>query len=106
MDKNTIIGTVLLVALLLGYIWYANRQQGELAKQRLHIQDSIAQIQAKNLDTAVARLDSLKADTLTRLNHGGDFVRSVNGSETLTTLENDLVRITFSNRGESLNRLN
>jgi YidC/Oxa1 family membrane protein insertase len=99
MDKNTIIGTVLLVALLLGYIWYANRQQGELAKQRLHIQDSIAQIQAKNLDTAVARLDSLKADTLTRLNHGGDFVRSVTGSETLTTLENDLVRITFSNRG-------
>ena len=39
MDKNTIIGFVLIAALLIGFSWYTQPSEEDIAKQRM--QDSI-----------------------------------------------------------------
>ena len=101
-DRNTIIGFVLLLVLLVGYIWYAQQGQEAVQKQKQHIADSLArvqQLQAKSLDTATARRDSLREDSTIRVASAGQFTKSIQGSEQTAVLENDLVKITFTNRG-------
>lgn len=99
-DRNTIIGTVLLVVLLLGYIFMAQRDQATLQKQKQHIQDSLARLQPVPVaNTAAARADSIRNDSLLRSTTAGTFSGGVQGTEQPTVLENDLVRITFTNRG-------
>jgi YidC/Oxa1 family membrane protein insertase len=99
-DRNTIIGTALLVVLLIGYIFMAQRDQANLQKQKQHIQDSLARLQPiPAATTTSARADSLRTDSLLRSASAGTFSGGVQGSEQTTVLENNLVRITFSNRG-------
>jgi YidC/Oxa1 family membrane protein insertase len=98
-DRNTIIGFVLLLGLLFGYIYMAQKGQEGVQKQKQHIADSLARIQAKNLDTIAARLDSARQDTALRLASAGQFTGNVLGTEQTSVLENDLVKITFTNRG-------
>ncbi|TDX00668.1 membrane protein insertase YidC [Dinghuibacter silviterrae] len=99
-DRNTIIGTALLVVLLIGYIFIAQREQGNLQKQQQHIKDSLALHPATPaVNTTAGRADSLHLDSLLRSTTAGSFSAGVAGSEQTSILENDLVRITFSNRG-------
>ncbi|HTJ12419.1 MAG TPA: membrane protein insertase YidC [Dinghuibacter sp.] len=99
-DKNTIIGTVLLVVLLLGYIFIAQREQGKVQQQKQHIQDSLARIQPTvPVNPAQAKADSLRNDSLMRTSQAGSMASAVQGTEQTAVLENDLVRITFTNRG-------
>jgi YidC/Oxa1 family membrane protein insertase len=98
-DRNTIIGFVLLLGLLFGYIYMAQKDQATLQRQKQHIADSLARIQAANPDTAIARQDSARQDTAVRREHAGQFIGNVLGTEQSAVLENDLVKITFTNRG-------
>src|ERR1700744_2698386 len=99
-DKNTIIGTVLLVVLLLGYIFIAQREQGKLQQQRQHTQDSLARIQqTAPVNPVQAKADSLTPDSLMRTRSAGTLASAVHGAEQTAVLENDLVRITFTNWG-------
>lgn len=45
MDKNTIIGFVLIAALLIGFSWYTQPSEEDIAKQRM--QDSITALAKK-----------------------------------------------------------
>jgi YidC/Oxa1 family membrane protein insertase len=45
-DRNTIIGFVAMMVLLFGYIYFTQRQQGELEKEKKRATDSIAKIEA------------------------------------------------------------
>ncbi len=47
----------------------------------------------------VAKLDSLKRDSTVRLTEAGNFETAANGTEQLTVVENDLVKVTFTNKG-------
>lgn len=101
-DKNTVIGFVLLGVLFFVYFWYNNKQQHELAEFQQKQKDSLARVQAANrkpLDTAVARLDSLKRDSATRLSAAGDFTTAAVGNEQLMVVENKVMKITFTNKG-------
>lgn len=101
-DNNTVIGFVLIGILFIGYFWFSNRQQEALFQERKRTEDSIARtkpVTAPRTDPAIAKLDSLKKDSLNNLTAAGNFQNAANGSEKLTAIDNGLIKITFSNKG-------
>ena len=98
MDRNTVIGFVLLALLFFGYFYYS--QQGKLAaeQQKQHIQDSLNKLKPK-VDTTLkmqAAADSLAAKKDSSLS---GLMQDTTGKEQLITVENKLLKITFSNKG-------
>ena len=101
-DKNTVIGFVLLGILFFVYFWYSNKQQGELLVIKQKQEDSIKRVNAANLkpqDVALARVDSLKRDSTTRLSAAGDFTEAAISTEQLVVISNNVMTVTFSNKG-------
>jgi YidC/Oxa1 family membrane protein insertase len=101
-DKNTVIGFVLLGTLFFVYFWYNNRQQHDLAAFQQKQKDSVARVEAANrkpIDSAAARLDSLKRDSAGRLSAAGDFSTAGTGAEQLVTVTNKLMKLTFTSKG-------
>ena len=97
MDRNTIIGFVLLAALFFGYFYYTRQGQLTLEKTQQHIQDSINRLKPKT-DSLVAKTDSTKRDS-TAKKISGFQQDSVPAVEQLTTLENNVIKIIFTNKG-------
>lgn len=111
MDRNTIIGLILIFALLMGWQQYMKPKAQAIEAQKA-LQDSLARAnqpkasaQAEQLkDTsavvkkaAVPEQDSLaRAASASRL---GPFAPAASGTPQEYTLENDLVKIVFSNKG-------
>ena len=97
MDRNTVIGFILIGALLIGM--FVMNSKGRLAYEgeQKRIEDSIAATRPK-IDTIAARLDSLKADSLKVTKQSTGF-QSVTNTEQLTVLENEVLKISFSNKG-------
>ena len=101
-DKNTVIGFVLLGVLFFVYFWFTNKQQAASAAIVQHIKDSTDKVNAakmKPVDPAVAYSDSIHNDSLTRQTQAGTFQNAGIGTEQITIVENNLMRITFSNKG-------
>ena len=101
-DKNTVVGFVLLGLLFFLYFWYSNKQQSELQAIKQKQEDSTRRVNAANIkpaDTIAARADSLKRDSASRLSAAGNFTTAAIGTEQLVTLENNLMKVTFTNKG-------
>ncbi len=101
-DRNTILGLVILGALFFGYFYYTNQEQMALNKARAReqfVKDSIARVNGPKKDTLAIRRDSLTSDSATRAINAGTFQQSAGGTEQLVTLENDLIRVTFTTKG-------
>ena len=101
-DKNTVIGFVLLGILFFVYFWMTNKQQAATQAFQKHIDDSAQQVNAakiKPADPAAAYRDSIHNDSLTRQAHAGTFQNAGIGTEQTTAVENNLMRVTFSNKG-------
>ena len=98
-NKSTIIGWILIAAVMVGFIWINKPTEEQLAEQaRLRAaQDSIALVQAQQeLDQSMAEArynQTLLQDTTSAL------YQAAQGEEQTFTLENEVVRLTFSNRG-------
>ena len=97
MDKNTLVGFILIGAVLIGFSVYNRPSQEEMERARQY-QDSIqtvAQLEAA-MREAEATAQSMQALTLdsTSLFYGAN-----QGTEQFTTLENNLVKVQFSNKG-------
>ena len=97
-DRNTVIGFVVLALLFFGYFYYTNQQQAAYQKQRAK-QDSIAKANQPKITPATAGTDSLAKDSLSHPAIAGDFGTFSTGTEQTTVVENDVLRITFSNKG-------
>jgi len=95
-DKNTIIGFVLLAGLFFTYFWYTNKQQAEITAYKQHVEDSLRLVKAAN-DKAIALKNPIKGDTTLGAAAQSGEVDSV--KEQLSVLENELVKVTLSNRG-------
>ena len=98
-NKSTIIGWVLIAAVMVGFIWMNQPSEEQLAEQaRLRaVQDSIALVEAqKELDQSLA--EARYNQTLLQDSTSALFF-AAQGEEQAFTLENELVRLTFSNRG-------
>lgn len=98
-DRNTVIGFILLMGLLAGYVYYAQRGQIAAQKERQRIEDSLKKVQAKNVDSTKIKDEIKTADSLGKVQTAGTFTGAGTGTEKLTTVETDLLKITFSNKG-------
>ena len=97
MDKNTLVGFTLIGAVLIGFsIW--NRPSQEEMERIQRQQDSIqtAKLEEAKLLEAQAAAQSSQALTLDSTSL---FFGANQGTEQFTTLENNLVKVTFSNKG-------
>ena len=129
-NKNTLIGFLLITVILFGWIYFMTPSKEQLAEQQ-RIQDSIrqarleqmmldsirqaeqrqadAQLAALQMDTTqLVGLDSLgfaqlKQNTLR--DKYGAFAPSAEGSEQSWTIENKLQKLTFSNKGGFLQKV-
>jgi YidC/Oxa1 family membrane protein insertase len=101
-DKNTVIGFVLLGVLFFLYFWYSNKQQSAILEIKKKQEDSLARVNAAKrpvVDSATMQLDSLKRDSASRAALAGDFTTAAIGTESLVSVENKLMKITFTNKG-------
>jgi YidC/Oxa1 family membrane protein insertase len=92
-DKNTVIGFVLLAGLFFSYFWYTNKQQTELQAYKKHVDDSVAMVKSA-AEKAAAAKNPIKIDSAS-----GQAVAVDSVKEQITTLENDLIKVQFSNKG-------
>ena len=95
MDRNTVIGFVLLAVLLFLYLFLSTRSSQELQAERKKTEDSLALVK-KTRDSVAALSDTTRGVTQVDTSTLG---RATVGAEQFTTLENDVVRITFTNKG-------
>ena len=97
MDKNTLVGFILIGAVLIGFSVYNRPSQEEMERARQY-QDSIqtvAQLEAA-MREAEATAQNMQALTLDSTSL---FFGANQGTEQFTTLENNLVKVQFSNKG-------
>ena len=99
-DRNTVIGFIVLAVLFIGYFYYISREQKALQKQKV-IQDSIAKaLQPKpHADTTSAKNAGITGDTLQKISTAGQFQNAAGGTEQIITVENDVFKVAFSNKG-------
>ncbi len=97
MDRNTVTGFVLIGILLIGMFYFNSKNRLAYEADKLRVEDSIKALQPK-VDTATAKLDSLKADTLKK-NPAVNTFQNVNAEAKDVTLENEVMKITFSAKG-------
>lgn len=95
-DKNTIIGFVLLALLFFGYYYYNRQGQMVFEKQQQHINDSINRTKP-HLDTSIIKIAIKDSSTIKAQSASG--LQDTLGKEQSFTLENDLIKVTFSNKG-------
>ena len=97
MDRNTIIGFLLIGAMLITMFVVNSRSRLKYEGEQKRIQDSIAALQPRS-DTAKARLDSIKVDSIKTIK-----VQQSIGSTTATaqsvTVENEVMKISFTSKG-------
>ncbi|MBR3427211.1 MAG: membrane protein insertase YidC [Bacteroidales bacterium] len=127
-NKSTLIGFVLIAAILFGWMYFMTPSKEQLAEQQ-RIQDSIrqarleqmaldsirtaeqqaAQMAALQADTAqLSELDSLSKAQLMQNNlrdKYGVFAVAAEGSEQTWTIENKLQKLTFTNKGGFLKQV-
>lgn len=105
MDKNTIIGFVLIAAVLIGFSWYSQPSAEEIAQQR--IQDSItavakqrAEEQLKTAEQAKKEnaLNEAKSDTTAA------FYNALNGTAKNIVLKNNKLELTLSTKGGTVQK--
>jgi len=119
MDKNSLTGFVLICLLSLAYFWYTapSQEQIEAARQK---QDSIAMLQknnapvANNNTTSSNQNEVLKspdnstgelANEVKTNNYGTYFQDASSGTAENHSLENDVLKIDFSNQGGRVDKV-
>jgi YidC/Oxa1 family membrane protein insertase len=96
MDRNTIIGFVLLGVLLFTYLFISTKNSQELQKQKQLYEDSVARVKAQQ--EAKLNLQDSSKNKITQVDTTG-FNKAIAGTEKLLTVENDVIRIVFTNKG-------
>ena len=97
MDKNTLVGFTLIGAVLIGFSIYNRPSQEEMERAQRY-QDSIQAIALQEAAKLEAKAAAQSAQALT-LDSTSLFFGANQGTEQFTTLENNLVKVTFSNKG-------
>lgn len=114
MDKNSIIGTILIAIILGVWVYMTTPTQEELARQK-QIRDSIALAESNKIKKAETTTDTvgsktnvnlsistIKKDSIIEMekqNFYKDFYPAIKGEEKFFILENDKLKITFTNKG-------
>ncbi|MBM72271.1 MAG: membrane protein insertase YidC [Crocinitomicaceae bacterium] len=105
MDKNTITGFILMLALLLGYNWYYSPTEEEIAAAKA-AEVALAEEEALNsLDNIIyeqppitQEIDSIEYSLELR-NEFGAFSNAATGSENIETISSEKLQLEFSSKG-------
>ncbi len=121
MDKNTITGTILIGLLIIGF-YYFTQPTAEEREQMIRYQDSIREVyqetmryekelqqkelqQKENQQAVLSALPTSSHDSIQEqalLQTYGKFAHAANGEEEFTTIENDILSVSLSNKGGKL----
>ncbi len=109
MDKNTIIGFILIAGILIGFSILNKPNQEEIERQRAYqdslrivqqtIQDTVYEIESQELQDAKQQQTNTPRAEESQTEAVGDFKSAVFGEETQYVLENSKVKIVLSNKG-------
>ncbi len=114
MDRNSIIGFILIGLIIFGFTFYQSKQASEKAVFDKQYQDSLALVHASDSTTIIlsndtshvaqASVSTVAAQTDSSANKKlidelGIFANAAKGTEQFTTLENELIKVTLSNKG-------
>lgn len=94
-DRNTVIGIVLLLGLLFTYLYISTTNSRELQHRQQLKADSLARVQHRN-DSIAALQDTVKK--VTTPDSSAQQLAPA-GNEQLTVVENEVLKITFTNKG-------
>ncbi len=100
MDRNTVIGFVLIGLLMMGMFYFNSRGQREqqlIDAQHKKTADSLANLNKP--DSATALRDSLNAANSHKMQSAGAYQNNINQQEVVTTVENEALKIIFTNKG-------
>ena len=110
MDRNSIIGLILIAGILIGYSMWIQPSSEEIAKMQ-RSKDSIAALQITQQATIAPKQDSIIpsiTDTLVNIdsvqdiklkNQYGEFANAAKGEEKYHIIENDVLKLTLSSKG-------
>lgn len=101
-DRNTVIGFVVLALLFFGYFYYNNKEQAAFQKAKDRekaVQDSIAATKKPKVDSVAYKADSARQDSQMHVTKAGQFSNAANGKEEITIVENNLIKVGFTNKG-------
>jgi len=100
MDKNTVIGFVLIGVLLIAMFIINSRSNQAYLTEKQRIEDSIAATKPK-VDPIAVKKDSIIMDSLltARQKLPAAFITDTTNTERLDTLENEKIKIVFTNKG-------
>lgn len=122
MNRNTIIGIVLIFALMIGYTMMMSPSKEELAAQKKK-QDSLYAVQQQKKFDSVNRINATPADTTAlsavapvqtedtatvksaNREQFGDFAQVAEGTDEEFTIESDLMKLTILNKGGRIGRV-
>lgn len=97
MDRNTVIGFVLLAILLFAYLFISTKNSQDLARNNQHKADSVANVKRKA--DSIARLkDTPTVKNLVVVDSNAAGFHEI-GTESLLVVENNVLKITFTNKG-------
>ncbi len=111
MDRNTILGLVLIFALFIGYSWWSAPSKEELEANR-RTQDSLALVQTKTDSTSnFARSEKNNSDSIAAVNDSlqntpevlndklGSFANAAKGEDKNFIIENEVLKLSISSKG-------
>lgn len=98
MDRNTVIGFVLLGVLLFVYLFISSKNSQELQVKKQQYEDSIAKIEKVKIKAAEASKDTSVAVAVIDSSATG-WAKAISGKESFQDIETDLFAIRFSNKG-------
>jgi YidC/Oxa1 family membrane protein insertase len=100
MDKNTVIGFVLIGALLIAMFVINSRSNQAYLTEKKRVEDSIAALKPK-IDPVLALKDSVIKDSLLAAKQKLPpvFITASSNEEKFDTMENSLIKIVFTNKG-------
>ncbi len=98
-DKNSVIGITLLAFLFIGYFYFTRQGQIELEAKQKRVADSLAALQpaAEKMAVTIDTAGSQPVQTVAA--QVGSMAQKGNAVESTYMLENELVKITLTNKG-------
>jgi YidC/Oxa1 family membrane protein insertase len=106
-DRNTVLGFVILALLFFGYFFYTNKEQAAYRKKKAEQQkieqaanDSIAKINKPKQDSL-----NRTADSIAKISKTGVFQHTVDTTEKTISTENDIIKVTFTNKGGQIKKV-
>lgn len=104
-DRNTIIGFIILALLFFGFFYYTKQQQLAVQKQKAiadstkRAQDSIANLTKPKQAPVQQGSAGQIQNPVNAVDSNLRFVHAYQGTEQLTTVETELLKIVFTNKG-------